>query len=137
MNGRCRFHKFTLCYCLLILVHFWCFFCKSPSFTSCLRGKFKRFIDNLRALDKASFIHSCNVKTKNGWCRKKLDFLSGFFLATVYLWCSWIFDFWGFVWAGIKIALCLKKISQKWTTFVFENLKLHQTFTEYVSDCQM
>ena len=37
-----------------------------------------------------------------------------------------------YVESGIfDIALCLKKISQKLTIFVFGNTKFHQTFTEY------
>ena len=31
-------------------------------------------------------------------------------------------------------TLCLKKKSQKWTTFVFGNTNLHQTFTDCISN---
>ena len=46
-------------------------------------------------------------------------------------------DFWFlrlFFWQVKNIALCFKKISQKWTAFVFASTYLYQTFTECVSN---
>ena len=51
------------------------------------------------------------------------------------MWLGWIFDFRGSLFKQVEnIALCLKKILQKWTAFVFGNTYPYQTFTEYVSN---